>query len=423
MSFISQFFNASMTSVKLLGQIDEFKGVWSLLGSTVTDHYLKLQRQSTIETIGSSMRLAGIDIKDSEINTLLAKTHPLITNLKTQSNSTILQNTEDQESEKSNTLELNENPQDLDPKYLGNDGPKTAQDTPFWPPPEPLETAQDEQTVAPGKKLFLSSEENEALGYFEALGLAWELSKEKVLTIEQILALHQTLMAHSPKDQWHSGKFKISVSDWKLQGNPNIPKFFQTSTTADTPKRMFNLMGWLSVELEHQNTHPLIITAVFVMTFLEIHPFQDGNGRMARILAKLLMWRGGYTHTKYSSVDKILEEEKYEYYNFTEQTLVTLQRDVPDWEAWLQYFLKATFKDTQRFNEQLKNERKNFSPLPQLAVCILELARTRGRITLRDALKETDGNRNTLKLHFKTLVAKGMLVKEGLGAGVWYHLS
>ena len=87
---------------------------------------------------------------------------------------------------------------------------------------------------------------------------------------------------------------------------------------------MFNLMSWLSVELEHQNTHPLIITAVFVMTFLEIHPFQYGNGRMAQILAKLLMWWGGYTHTKYSSVNKILEEEKCEYYNFTEQTLITL---------------------------------------------------------------------------------------------------
>ena len=77
MSFISQFFNASMKSVKLIGQIDEFKGVWSLLGNTVTEHYLRLQRESAVNGIASSMRLSGISIQEPEINTLLTQTHPI----------------------------------------------------------------------------------------------------------------------------------------------------------------------------------------------------------------------------------------------------------------------------------------------------------------------------------------------------------
>jgi Fic family protein len=186
---------------------------------------------------------------------------------------------------------------------------------------------------------------------------------------------------------------------------------------------MGNLVNWLNVELEQQRTHPLILTAVFTMTFLEIHPFQDGNGRMGRILTKLLAWQGGYLHTRYSSLDPILESEQSEYFINVEQTLLTLQRDVPDWEAWLQFLLGAFLKETQQLSAQLSGERKNFSPLPQLAAQILDMARNQGRLTIGDVIKATGGNRNTLKLHFKTLVTKGMLIKEGLGAGVWYHLS
>jgi Fic family protein len=423
MSFISQFFNASMVSVKLIGQIDEFKGTWSLLGNTVTDHYLKLQRESTIETIGSSMRLAGISIDNGKINTLLTQTHPILTNLSHSKNPKMSSEKVISADEESNTLELTKQTHLPDPEKTQNKPPNSLLKDSFWPAPQSSQSDFNPASLAPINKGFFSSEENEALGYFEALELAWDLSKQKFLTLEHVLSLHQTLMSHSPKDQWHSGKYKISANGWKLQANPDLPKYFETASTADTPNRMVNLMDWLRAELGHERTHPLIICAVFMMTFLEIHPFQDGNGRMARILVKLLLWRGGYPHTKYSSLDHILESEKFDFYRALEQTLTTLQRDLPDWEAWLQYFLSAVLKDSQGFNQKLKSERKNFSPLPQLAVCILELARTQGKVTLRDALKETDGNRNTLKLHFKTLVAKGMLIKEGLGAGVWYHLS
>ncbi len=406
MSFISQFFNASMKSVKLIGQIDEFKGVWSLLGNTVTDHYLRLQRESTVQGIGSSMRLAGISIQDQEINTLLNLQHPISypsrapLTKKTRGNPT--------HSEELNSIHL-KSPSDDQPI----DKTQLVQVSEFGEKTDPEEPI----------KRFYSAEENEALGYFEALNLAWEFAKGPTLSLDQILALHQKLMSHSPKDGWHSGKFKISANSWKLMGNKELPRYFETTSTDETPLRMGNLVNWLNVELEQQRTHPLILTAVFTMTFLEIHPFQDGNGRMARILTKLLAWQGGYLHTRYSSLDPILESERPEYFINVEQTLLTLQRDVPDWEAWLQFLLGAFLKETQQLSAQLSGERKNFSPLPQLAAQIMDMARAQGRLSIGDVIKATGGNRNTLKLHFKTLVTKGMLIKEGLGAGVWYHLS
>ena len=406
MSFISQFFNASMKSVKLIGQIDEFKGVWSLLGNTVTDHYLRLQRESTVQGIGSSMRLAGISIQDQEISTLLDQQHPI----SYRSNAPLTKKNRGNpiNSDESNSIHLTSpsDDQQIDktqPVQVSELGEKTNREEPI--------------------KRFYSAEENEALGYFEALNLAWEFSKGPTLSLDQILALHQKLMSHSPKDGWHSGKFKISATSWKLMGNKELPRYFETTSTDETPLRMGNLVNWLNVELEQQRTHPLILTAVFTMTFLEIHPFQDGNGRMGRILTKLLAWQGGYLHTRYSSLDPILESEQSEYFINVEQTLLTLQRDVPDWEAWLQFLLGAFLKETQQLSAQLSGERKNFAPLPQLAAQILDMARNQGRLTIGGVIKATGGNRNTLKLHFKTLVTKGMLIKEGLGAGVWYHLS
>ena len=406
MSFISQFFNASMKSVKLIGQIDEFKGVWSLLGNTVTEHYLRLQRESAVNGIASSMRLSGISIQEPEINTLLTQTHPIF--YRTTLTSSKKVNAKITDSNES--LSINKELGSGEKKYPLSSKDESATPPPLMGPPEPV-------------KKFFRAEENEALGYFEALELAWELSKGNSLSIDQIMQLHVKLMSHSPKDQWHSGKFKISANAWKLLGNPTMPRYFETTSTEETPTRMENLINWLNVELEQKRTHPLIIVAVFTMTFMEIHPYQDGNGRMARILTKLLTWQGGYLHTRYSSLDPIFEADRAEYFTNLEQTLVTLQRDVPDWEAWLQFFLGAVLQETQQLNANLSAERKNFSPLPQLAVRILDLARAQGRVSIGEVIKATGGNRNTLKLHFKTLVEKGMLVKHGLGAGVWYHLS
>ena len=182
MSFISQFFNASMKSVKLIGQIDEFKGVWSLLGNTVTDHYLRLQRESTVQGIGSSMRLAGISIQDQEISTLLDQQHPI----SYRSNAPLTKKNRGNpiNSDELNSIHLTSpsDDQQIDktqPVQMSEFGEKTNREEPI--------------------KRFYSAEENEALGYFEALNLAWEFSKGPTLSLDQILALHQKLMSHSPK--------------------------------------------------------------------------------------------------------------------------------------------------------------------------------------------------------------------------------
>ena len=202
--------------------------------------------------------MAGISIQDQEISTLLDQQHPI----SYRSNAPLTKKNRGNpiNSDESNSIHLTSpsDDQQIDktqPVQVSEFGEKTNREEPI--------------------KRFYSAEENEALGYFEALNLAWEFSKGPTLSLDQILALHQKLMSHSPKDGWHSGKLKISATSWKLMGNKELPRYFETTSTDETPLRMGNLVNWLNVELEQQRTHPLILTAVFTMTFLEIHPFQD----------------------------------------------------------------------------------------------------------------------------------------------------
>ena len=92
---------------------------------------------------------------------------------------------------------------------------------------------------------------------------------------------------------------------------------------------------------ETKALHPLLVIGIFVVTFLAIHPFQDGNGRLSRILTALLLLRCGYAYTPYSSLESVIENSKQGYYLALRQTQQTLRTDNPNWQPWLVFFFRA----------------------------------------------------------------------------------
>src|SRR5262249_586426 len=116
---------------------------------------------------------------------------------------------------------------------------------------------------------------------------------------------------------------------------------FETATPFDTPRRMAELVGWLKDARELHRLHPLLITGVFIVVFLEIHPFQDGNGRLSRILTTLLLLQADYAYVPYSSLESVIEHNKEGYYLALRQTQKTIHAAAPDWEPWLTFFLRA----------------------------------------------------------------------------------
>ena len=185
---------------------------------------------------------------------------------------------------------------------------------------------------------------------------------------------------------------------------------------------MAELVGWLNDARELGRLHPLLIVAVFVVVFLEIHPFQDGNGRLSRVLTTLLLLQAGYAYAPYSSLESVIENSKEGYYLTLRQTQGTIRTDTPDWQPWLMFFMRALQQQKRRLATKVEKEKLVMATLPELAVQIIDHARQHSRVTMGDMIRTTGASRNTLKEHFRRLLAQGHIVQHGAGKGTWYNI-
>ena len=169
--------------------------------------------------------------------------------------------------------------------------------------------------------------------------------------------------------------------------------------------------------------HPLLIIAIFVVVFLEIHPFQDGNGRLSRVLTTLLLLQAGYAYVPYSSLESVVEANKEAYYLALRQTQGIIRSDAPNWQPWLLFFLRSLSEQVRRLEKKVERERIVLAALPELSLRIVEFAREHGRVTMAEAIKLTGASRNTLKQHFRNLSERNHLEQHGSGRGVWCGLK
>src|SRR5690606_33542797 len=167
----------------------------------------------------------------------------------------------------------------------------------------------------------------------------------------------------------------------------------------------------------------LLIIALCVVAFLEIHPFQDGNGRLSRVLTTLLLLQAGYAYVPYSSLESVIEVNKEAYYLALRQTQGTIRSDAPNWQPWLSFFLRSLAEQVRRLEKKVEREKIVLAALPAPSAQIVEFAREHGRITMTEAIKLTGKSRNTLKSHFRDLVERGHLEQHGSGRGAWYGLK
>jgi Fic family protein len=273
-------------------------------------------------------------------------------------------------------------------------------------------------------KRFGSRDEQEVFGYAEVMETVFQSWTDITITENHIKQLHRDLLRHSDKDKRHRGAYKTLRNDvgaFDADGKM-IGVVFETATPFDTPRRMTELVTWLNEVRELRRIHPLLIVAVFIVTFLEIHPFQDGNGRLSRVLTTLLLLQAGYAYVPYSSLESVIENSKEGYYLALRQTQGTIRSDAPDWQPWLMFFARALQQQKRRLAAKVEREKTALSTLPQLAVDILDYAREHGRVTTRDMVREHGASPNTLKATFSSLVAKGLLARHGGGRSTWYSL-
>jgi Fic family protein len=181
-------------------------------------------------------------------------------------------------------------------------------------------------------------DQQEVAGYYEALDTITEHFRDMDITENTIKQLHNILMRYSDKDEWHKGNYK-QHSNVVEANNPDGTKrvVFQTTNPGfETEDAMRHLVEWYNMDT---NTHPMIRSALFVYDFLSIHPFQDGNGRLSRLLASLLLLKQGYSWIQYVSFEHEIENRKGEYYKVLMQC--QQQRPDEDVQVWVMFFLEC----------------------------------------------------------------------------------
>jgi Fic family protein len=272
---------------------------------------------------------------------------------------------------------------------------------------------------------FETRDEQEVAGYAELMDLVFSSWRDIPFNENHLKQLHQILLRHSEKDERHRGQYKThsnSVAAFDENGE-QIGIVFETASPFDTPRLMSELVAWVNDESVKAQLHPLLIVAIFVVVFLEIHPFQDGNGRLSRVLTTLLLIQAGYAYVPYSSLESVIELNKEAYYLALRQTQGSIRTDAPNWQPWLVFFLRSLAEQVRRLEKKVEREKFVLAALPDLSLQIVEFAREHGRVTIGDAIRLTGVSRNTLKQHFRKLVEHSHLNQQGAGRGVWYELK
>lgn len=274
-------------------------------------------------------------------------------------------------------------------------------------------------------KSFATRDEQEVAGYAEVMDLVFSSWQEILFTENHIKQLHQTLLRYSEKDIRHRGNYKTHPNNVAAfdENGMQIGIVFRTATPFETPLLMTELTTWVKRELEAARLHPLLIIALAIVVFLEIHPFQDGNGRLSRVLTILLLLQTGYAYVPYSSLESVVEQNKEAYYLALRQTQGTIRTESPNWQPWLVFFLNSLFEQVQRLEKKVVREKIVLAAMPELSLKIVEFAREHGRVTIGQVIRLTGASRNTLKQHFRALVKRGTLRQHGSGRGAWYDLQ
>src|ERR1700680_419954 len=206
---------------------------------------------------------------------------------------------------------------------------------------------------------FETRDEQEVAGYagvMETIFASWSVLP---LTENHVRQLHRDLLRYSTKDERHRGEYKKldnHVEAFDANGK-SVGVVFQTASPFDTPRLMAELIEWTTEALSNRTPHPLLVTAVFVVVFLEIHPFQDGNGRLSRALTTLLLLRAGYTYVPYSSLESVVEHSKEGYYLALRQTQETIRNEAPNWQPWVLFFLRALRQQMKRLAKKVERGR------------------------------------------------------------------
>lgn len=270
---------------------------------------------------------------------------------------------------------------------------------------------------------FRDRDKQEVKGYYELLENVFNAWKTIPFSESSIKHLHSELLKYSQKDIRHKGDYKKTENDVSMfdaDGKP-IGVVFKTTRAYLAPKQMQEIVSWTKGALEEKKYHPLLIIGNFVVEFLKIHPFQDGNGRLSRTLTNLLLLQSGYGFVPYVSHEKIIEDNKTEYYLALRKSQKTFDGEKEDIIIWLEYFL-GVLEVQAMYAANLLSTEKMETLLSPKQLLVWECMSDAQEITAGEIMKKTAVLRPTVNQALSRLLAMKKIQRIGMGRTTRYRI-
>ncbi len=268
---------------------------------------------------------------------------------------------------------------------------------------------------------FADRDSQEVQGYLETLQNVFDSFQTLPLRESVITSLHNQLLKYSHKDDTHRGGYKKTENTVGVLGpDGKVAKImFETTPAFLTAKEMQELVEWTQDAMEKNRFHHLLIVANFIVEFLKIHPFEDGNGRLSRVLTNLLLLRSGYTFVQYVSHEQIVERRKDEYYIALRKSQETFKTDHDTISPWLNFFLSIVQEQAKKALSYLQEEKIEDTLSPKQYEVWKYISNV-GESGPGDIVKATGIALGTVRQALRSLVDLGKIKRIGRGRATRY---
>ena len=272
---------------------------------------------------------------------------------------------------------------------------------------------------------FKSRDEQEVFGYYDTLNLVLDSYDSIEITENHIHQLHKTLLRKSKKDYRHRGKYK-TLSNKVVANYPNGCQkiIFNTTEIHLVQSEMKLIIEWTNNAIKNEEVHPLIAIAAFIYEFLSIHPYQDGNGRLSRLLTTLLLLKSNYDFVQYASVEYEIEKQKKEYYKALmagQKNRYTKKEKI---EKWVLFFLNTVKKTIEKLEQNYEIIKDKKSYLNHRQSEALNFIKENEPIKIGDLVSTlSEFTPYILKKDIRYLVDEGLIKKIGKGRATTYIVN
>lgn len=269
---------------------------------------------------------------------------------------------------------------------------------------------------------FTDRDKQEVKGYFELLENVFDSWRSIKFSESAIKHFHKELLKYVQKDELHRGDYKKRENKVEMinETGESIGILFDTTPAYLTPKEMQELVEWTQEALNENKYHPFLVIANFIVEFLNIHPFSDGNGRLSRILANFLLLKVGYLYMPYVSHEKLIEDNKPDYYMALRKSQKTFKTKEENIVFWLDFFSSVFLKQSQMAIDLLSKENiEKILSIKQLAVW--KYIQTVKEASPGEIVKQTKIARPTVNQALSKLLKLKKIEMIGLGRSTRYR--